>query len=186
MTIQWTVRRFGALALYVACAPAANWMMTTVGIDTGNGPRVLPVGWGLVAPSGVLIIGLALGLRDIVQDAFGGRVVAVAMAVGTVVSGLVAVPAVAIASATGYALGEMADYAVYAPLRRRQQRIAGIVASGVVGAIVDSAVFLWIAFGSMEYVAGQVIGKIEMTIAVAVVAWGWTRAVSVRRDKQAD
>jgi uncharacterized PurR-regulated membrane protein YhhQ (DUF165 family) len=181
---RWGIYRpHGALALYVACVPLANWMMTAVGIDTGDGPRLLPVGFGLTAPSGVLAIGLALGLRDVVHEAFGWRVVASAIAVGTVISGLVASPSIAIASAVAYALGEVADLIVYEPLRRRQQRIVGILVSGLVGAIVDSVVFLLIAFGSLEYVTGQVVGKIEATIALAILAWGWTRAVSVRRDQ---
>ena len=182
MTYKWTVRRMGGLVGYVACVPLANWMMTTVGIDTGDGPRLLPVGFGLMAPSGVLMIGLALGLRDLVHETFGGRVVAGAIAVGTVISGLVGTPSIAVASAVAYALGEVSDLAVYVPLRRRQQRIAGIFASGVVGAIVDSVVFLSIAFGSLEYVTGQVVGKIEATIVCAIVAWAWTSAISVRRD----
>jgi uncharacterized PurR-regulated membrane protein YhhQ (DUF165 family) len=42
--------------------------------------------------------------------------------------------------------------------------------SGLVGSIVDSAVFLWLAFGSIDFIAGQVLGKLWMTIGAAVIA----------------
>lgn len=47
---------------------------------------------------------------------------------------------------------------MYTPLRQRSL-YAAVVASSVVGAIVDSAMFLLIAFGSLTYLEGQVIGK---------------------------
>ena len=34
-----------------------------------------------------------------------------------------------------------------------------MVASGVVGLIVDSIIFLWLAFGSLDFLMGQVVGK---------------------------
>jgi uncharacterized PurR-regulated membrane protein YhhQ (DUF165 family) len=44
-----------------------------------------------------------------------------------------------------------------------------VVASNVVGAVVDSVIFLSIAFGSLELVRGQVVGKLWMTLAAAAV-----------------
>ena len=40
-----------------------------------------------------------------------------------------------------------------------------VFASGAVGLVVDSMVFLWLAFGSLEFLAGQVIGKAWMVLA---------------------
>jgi uncharacterized PurR-regulated membrane protein YhhQ (DUF165 family) len=34
-----------------------------------------------------------------------------------------------------------------------------VVASSAVGLIVDSIIFLWLAFGSLEFLLGQVVGK---------------------------
>jgi len=47
-----------------------------------------------------------------------------------------------------------------------------------VGVIVDSALFLWLAFGSLEFLAGQIVGKLWMTdLAVALIFdWRRTRA----------
>ena len=45
--------------------------------------------------------------------------------------------------------------------------IRAVVASSVVGLVLDSAVFLYLAFGSLAYIEGQIIGKLIM-VALAV------------------
>jgi queuosine precursor transporter len=47
------------------------------------------------------------------------------------------------------------------------------VASNAVGAIVDSALFLWLAFGSLEFFAGQFVGKTVMTLPALALLAGW-------------
>jgi uncharacterized PurR-regulated membrane protein YhhQ (DUF165 family) len=42
--------------------------------------------------------------------------------------------------------------------------VAAVVASSVVGLVVDSIVFLWLAFGSLEFLIGQIIGKLWMVL----------------------
>jgi hypothetical protein len=38
--------------------------------------------------------------------------------------------------------------------------------------VVDSIVFLWLAFGSLEFLAGQVVGKTWMVLfSIPLVAW---------------
>jgi hypothetical protein len=68
-----------------------------------------------------------------------------------------------IASGVAFLLSELADLAVYTPMARRKL-IAAVVASSVVGLVVDSIVFLWLAFGSLEFLPGQVIGKAWMVL----------------------
>ena len=47
-----------------------------------------------------------------------------------------------------------------------------MVASSVVGLIVDSIVFLWLAFGSLDFLVGQVVGKAWMVLlSIPFVAW---------------
>ena len=41
--------------------------------------------------------------------------------------------------------------------------------SNAVGIVTDSLVFLWIAFGSLEFFKGQVVGKAWMTLAALPV-----------------
>ncbi|OZA72172.1 MAG: beta-carotene 15,15'-monooxygenase, partial [Caulobacter sp. 39-67-4] len=51
------------LVLFCLTIPAANWMIGHVGtVCVANGPCVLPVAPGILAPSGVLMIGAALVL----------------------------------------------------------------------------------------------------------------------------
>jgi uncharacterized PurR-regulated membrane protein YhhQ (DUF165 family) len=68
-----------------------------------------------------------------------------------------------VASAAAFLLSEFADFAVYTPLARRRL-VAAVVASSVVGLVVDSIVFLWLAFGSLEFLIGQIIGKLWMVL----------------------
>lgn len=153
---------------FAATIPAANWMIGHVGACIPNGPCIIPVGFGLSAPSGVLMIGLALVLRDLVHEKGGARAALGAIGLGAILSALVAPAALVIASVTAFLLGELADLGVYTPLRRRGLWLAMFM-SGVAGAIVDSALFLMLAFGSLDLLEGQVVGKLWASIAGAVL-----------------
>jgi len=152
-----------ALFAYLATIPGANWMIQNVGaVPFPGGPHTLPTGFGTSAPSGVYLIGLALVARDAVQLLLGKRVVIAAIITGTALSALIA-PRVALASAIGFALGETADFAVYTPLARRRLTIA-VLASGAVGALIDSLIFLRIAFGNFDFWEGNTLGKLWMSV----------------------
>ena len=57
------------------------------------------------------------------------------------------------------------------PLARRRL-VAAVIASSSVGLVVDSVVFLWLAFGSLDFLAGQVVGKAWMVLlSIPFVAW---------------
>lgn len=157
--------KYLALAGFFAIVPSANWLISNVGTTCiPNGPCLVPVGFGLTAPSGVLLVGLGLVLRDVIHEHFGAKVAAIAILAGAALSLLFAAPGLALASAVAFLLSEFADLMVYAPLRKK--RIYSAVAfSGLAGAIVDSAVFLIIAFGSLDYLSGQVLGKFWLTLA---------------------
>jgi uncharacterized PurR-regulated membrane protein YhhQ (DUF165 family) len=164
---------------YLATIPAANWMIGNVGtVCIPNGPCLIPVFPGLMAPSGVLMIGAALVLRDAVQQLLGIRWALTAIACGVILSVLVAPPALVIASATAFALAELIDLSVYTPLRKRNLGFA-VLASGVIGAAVDSAVFLWLAFGSLNFIAGQLVGKLWMTVIAAAFLIIYNRKTNV-------
>ncbi len=174
-------RKVEALAYFLgfmACIPAANWMIAHIGtVCVAQGPCLVPVWpWGpgdrpLMAPSGVLMIGLALVLRDLVQRRLGRGVALGAIVAGAALSGAVAPPQLIVASATAFLLSELADFAVYTPLQSRGLVLA-VLASSVVGLIADSILFLWLAFGSLDYLAGQVIGKLWMVVlALPFIHW---------------
>lgn len=166
-----------ALAGFLASIPAANWLMGNVGECSPNGPCLVPVGFGLMAPSGVFAIGVALVCRDAVHSAFGWRCALMAILVGAALSWFVAPITLAVASATAFLLAEIADLLVYAPLRRRRL-LAAVLVSGLVGSIVDSAAFLWLAFGSLDYLTGQVVGKAWASLAALPLIYGWRRCTT--------
>jgi uncharacterized PurR-regulated membrane protein YhhQ (DUF165 family) len=151
-----------AAVLFVATVWLANWLLARYGI--------VDIGFGLQAPAGVFAVGIAFTLRDIVHRSLGRTAVFACIAAGcalaylieaggTIPGGLVPIAA---ASAIAFLLSETADLAVYEPLADRTF-LGSVVASNTVGAIVDSALFLWLAFGSLAFMQGQVVGKLYMT-----------------------
>lgn len=145
--------------LYVGTVVMANWAVDRFG--------VVSVGFGLMAPAAVYFVGLAFTLRDLLHEWLGRRAVVGAILVGGAVSALVS-PRLAVASASAFLASELADLAVYSPLRNRHW-LRAVVASNAVGIVVDSALFLWLAFGSLSFMPGQVVGKAWMTVAAVLV-----------------
>jgi queuosine precursor transporter len=163
---------FAFFAGFVACVPLANWLIGHVGlVCLPNGPCLIPVAPGVDAPSGVLMVGLALVLRDLVQRRLGIAWGIGAIGIGTVLSATFAPATLVVASASAFLLSEFADLAVYTPLQKRGM-VRAVIASSLVGLVVDSIVFLWLAFGSLAFLPGQIIGKAWMVLlAVPVITW---------------
>jgi len=174
-----------AVVAYIATIFAANWSIQNLGVCSGQGPCTIPVWPGIVAPSGVLWAGLAFTLRDLVQDHLGRIATVVAIVIGAALSALISdnvtvpggVMPLALASGTAFLLSELADFAVYTPIRERSW-LGAVAASNVVGFIADSALFLTLAFGSLDLLAGQLIGKGWMTLLAVAVMW------TVRRQRE--
>lgn len=164
------MRAFGvaALALYIGTVYAANYAVEHWG--------VVSVGFGLTAPAGVYFAGLAFTLRDVVHRSLGRQAVIVAIVAGGALSywlsDAVTLPdgvvSLALASGLAFLLSEFADLAVYEPLRRKGW-LPALLASNAVGIVIDSALFLWLAFGSLSFLQGQVVGKAWMTLAAIPV-----------------
>lgn len=160
------------LVAFGACIPAANWLIGHVGaVCTPEGTCLIPVAPGVMAPSGVLMVGLALVLRDLVQRRLGAKFALAAIVAGTAISAALAPRALVLASAAAFLFSELADFAIYTPLQRRRLVLA-VFASSVAGLVVDSVVFLWLAFGSLDFLGGQIIGKAWMVlIALPLIRW---------------
>lgn len=178
-------RRVGwvCFALFLASVPFANWLIQHVGtVCVPQGPCLIPVapGWGgtgaIMSPSGVLAVGAALVLRDVVQRCLGAVWGLAAISFGTALSAVIAPPALLVASSAAFLLSELADFAVYTPLQRRGLVLA-VAASSLVGLAVDSVVFLALAFGSLEFLAGQVIGK-AWAVLFSLPLIRWVRRVA--------
>jgi uncharacterized PurR-regulated membrane protein YhhQ (DUF165 family) len=161
------------LVLFALTIPAANWLIGHVGTAcmAPQGPCVVPVAPGVTAPSGVMMVGVALVLRDLVQRRLGAAMSALAILVGAGISALVAPPTLIFASAVAFLLSEFADLAVYTPLARRRL-VAAVIASSCAGLVIDSIVFLWLAFSSLEFLLGQIVGKSWMVLlSIPFVVW---------------
>lgn len=157
-----TTRRIAALAAYALCITAANWLTTHYG--------VVPVAFGLTATAGTYAAGAALLLRDVVQDWCGWRWVIAGIATGAALTAVTA-PALAVASTVAFLLAELLDMAVYTPLRERGWARAAL-ASGIVGAVVDTYAFLALAGFPItaQSVGGQLVGKALWATALPVLA----------------
>lgn len=160
---------YTAAALFLGCIVAANYVTTEYGM--------VPVGFGLVATAGTYFAGLTFVLRDSLQDLAGKWVVVGLIVVGAGLSFLVSAPFIALASGVAFLVSEIADLLIYTPLRRRGY-VRAAVASNVVGAFVDTVLFLWIAgFPIADAIAGQMVGKLAITLVVVLAVAG----VRVRR-----
>jgi len=158
----------GVWLAYIGTILAANYLISHVGTHCiPDGPCLIPVFPGLDAPSGVLMIGIALVLRDIIHDIYGRWWVLGGIAVGAALSATLS-PSLALASGVAFGISELADMGVYEPLRKYSRPLS-VALSGTVGAVVDSALFLYIAFGSFDHITGQIVGKTEMAVLGALV-----------------
>lgn len=168
-----TVRTEGMIYLiaFILTIPVANWMIGNIGVVCpDNSPCLIPVAPNIMAPSGVVMIGLALVLRDLVQRRLGKIWAIGAIITGAILSAIIAPPALVIASATAFLLSELADFIVYTPLQEKRLVLA-VFLSGIVGLIVDSLLFLQLAFGSLDYLSGQIIGKAWMVLLALPIIW---------------
>lgn len=167
-------RAVAIAACYLATIVGANWALEQWGM--------VSVGFGLVAPAGVYFAGLSFGFRDALQEV-GGRLATVCLiVVGAGLSWFIE-PTFAVASGCAFLFGELADFAVYTPLRERQWAWA-VALSNLTGAVVDSVLFLWLAFGAAavtgDGVAGLVLGKAYMILpAFLIVGWSRQRRAAV-------
>ena len=158
--------------MYAASVPAANWLIRNAGtVVLSDGTHLAPVGFGLMAPSGVYAAGVTFVARDVVQRAWGRRAALLAIALGAVLSTLVS-PRLAMASGSAFLFSELADFAVYTPLRRHTF-VGAVFASGVVGSIVDSLIFLAVAdIPLAAALPGLLLGKLWVQLlALPLAAW---------------
>lgn len=162
------VSKAAAVVPFILCIIAANWLTASFGL--------IPVGFGLVATAGTYAAGLTFVFRDVIHEA-GGRWLAVtAIATGAVLSWFVASPALAVASGVTFLVAELADLAVYVPLRERGLLMAVLV-SNIVGFTLDTFLFLYLAGFPItpQVVAGQLVAKATMTAAGLGVLWLWQK-----------
>lgn len=158
------------LVAYLGSIVAAAYAVTHIGTQyVPAGPYVVPVWPGIEAPSGVYLVGLTLVLRDLLQRHVSKPVMFALIVVGAGLSALIS-PAVALASGLAFLVSETLDFGVFSLVEPRWGLVPGVVASNAVSIVADSLVFLAVAFGSLAFIEGQIIGKaIATLVAVAVL-----------------
>lgn len=161
--------RIATIAGFIACILAANYVTTEFGL--------VPIGFGLVTTAGTYFAGASFILRDAIQDQLGKRTAIAAIVAGAALSYAISDPFIALASGVAFLFSELADLAVYTPLRKRGY-LRAAVASNAVGAFVDTFLFLSIAGFPLAVWQGQVIGKLVVTgvFVLAVAAYRTRRA----------
>ena len=149
------------IVTYIGIIVCANWAITKWGI--------VPIGFGLMAPAGVHFAGLAFSVRDGLHETTNKWWIVGAIIAGAAVSYFIEDgEKIALASGSAFLLSELADFAVYSPLRAKG-KIKALLASNTVGLVADSVLFLYIAFGSLEFLTGQIVAKAYMTVAVIII-----------------
>ncbi|MEU2315151.1 VUT family protein [Streptomyces albidoflavus] len=166
-------RTIAAITAYTASITAANWLTARYGLIT-----LAP---GVTATAGTLAAGAALLARDLVQDTASRAWVLAGITAGAALTWATS-PALALASSAAFLVAELADMAVYTPLRDRGWARA-VLASNIVGAIVDTLIFLWLAGFPIvaATVTGQLVGKVLwatlLPVTVVTAVRRWRRAV---------
>lgn len=120
-----------SLIVYIALIAGINWIYEiTPLVELSGGDLWSPVD---------LIVGFVFVVRDFAQRKVGHHVLW-AMLVGILISWLMVSPQLAFASMAAFAVGELADWAMYTYTRKPfSQRI---LISSLLGAPLDSIVFL--------------------------------------------
>lgn len=166
------MNRLAAFGSFIGCVVVANVLTAEFGL----------LQWyGVAVTAGTFTAGLALLVRDWLDEAAGRRWVLAGILTGAVLSAVLTSSwRLALASGLAFGLSELADWAVYRPLRRRGWARAAL-ASNTVGAPVDSLLFLAVAgFPVWPAAATQTAVKLAVT---GLFLAGVVMARAVLRDR---
>jgi uncharacterized PurR-regulated membrane protein YhhQ (DUF165 family) len=153
--------RLIAAALFVTVVVATNALTAWLGEVT----------WlGIAATAGTWLAGFGFVARDRLQDVSDRRWVIAVIGIGAALSALFS-PRLALASGVAFALSELADFAVYTPLRE-QHRIGAALASNTVGSLVDTVIFLAISGFPFALLPGQMVIKVGTTTVFVLAVRG--------------
>lgn len=154
--------KYVAMIVFIGLIAAANWMTVQFGLVAG------------LFMAGTFAAGMTFLVRDWLQEAGGRWWVLGAVAAGALASVWLSTPALALASGVTFLVSELADFAVYTPLRERSVAWAAL-ASNVVGAAVDSALFLTLAGFPLVQWGPQTLAKVAITLPFVLALAGFRR-----------
>ena len=150
---------FVFFASYVLSIVLANVATNSIGLMTA---------FGLTFTAGTIPAGLALILRDGLQERSNTRAVLLAIVLGAALSFVTSSPGLALASGLAFLASEFVDLAVFIPVRAYSLPGA-VIASSIVAAPVDTLLFLHLAGFPITFttVSGQFIMKSLLALFVA-------------------
>ena len=182
MTSPPMARATGLVIVWYAAIVAANLTTAAWGAD-----------WSIV--NAFLLVGLVLTTRDALDDLWQEhrlRNMALLIASGSALSYVAAltitpdtvpsdvVAKIALASCAAFAVAESVDWAIYSVLRARGwEWMDRANASNIGGAVLDSLVFVWIAFGLSS------LWPVAFNQATAKLAGGLIFAMAIDRVRRA-
>ncbi len=132
---------------------------------------------GLLVPTGTVFAGTSLTARDLVHGRLGACGVSVGIAAGAGLSAASASPQIAVASVVAFTASEIVDALVCTRLLHRS-RLGAVAALNMGGLVVDSTLFVPLAFGGFTAVPGQIVGKAVATLLTLAAL----RIVSAHRE----
>ena len=170
------------------------YVAVVVSAQVGTNKIVDVPGTDLTAPGGTFLIGIALSLIELahrtapsrregfvnaqvmVACGFAGSVLLAAfLAILNVMSPedplfdrLAGTWRIVAASLAAFAVSETIDNSLGAWLRDRVHEAVRVVATNAVSVPLDSVIFLLVAFGSLEFIKGQIVVKYAATLIVGI------------------
>ncbi len=152
--------RYGYLAAYVVAILVLNIGFSYV--------PMIDLGFGLLSPM-ALLAGAVFVLRDFAQRQVGHYII-FGMAIGAVLSYLLADPYVATASVAAFVLAELVDWMIYTVTKKPfSQRV---LVSSLISTPVDTLVFLFLITG---LTTGTFILMVLSKMVAALIVWWWHR-----------
>ena len=145
------------------------YMLCIVLADILAAQFIIPIGFGLAVPAGVFMIAPIFTLRDSLHRTYGARMVTILILVASafsyglsIVLGNEMLGRVTIASVIAFFVSENVDTFVY-HLTRRKSWMTRVLSSNAVSSLVDSILFIGIAFGIVwPLIIGQYIVKMVL------------------------
>jgi queuosine precursor transporter len=173
----------------IRSAAGASWVLVFLGcivlanIIVKYVPEPVGVGFGLKAPAAAYFAGGALLMRDLVQNVMGRRTSLIVVFVGVALSAALA-PAFALASAAALLVSGVSSFAVFSYLSTRGSWVGAAAVATACGILLDSVVFLGIAFHSLEFLPGQLVAKATVAGVLLLVLVPLQRNVALRPVSQ--
>jgi uncharacterized PurR-regulated membrane protein YhhQ (DUF165 family) len=131
----------------------------------------LPAAPGLWATSGSFVIGAVFVLRDYIQRRIGIAISICAVVMGAALGGYLVSPSLAVASTAAFMVSGFIDLLIYTAIAKKRF-VRAVVFSSIVSAVIDSGIFLWFGFGSLELFPGQVLAKVwVILLAIPFTMW---------------